>query len=70
MSKNVIIAIVVIVIIIAGIVWYMNQAATDVVDDGSEVVDTGDNGTGSLTTGDDTSDADGDVNAGADVELE
>ncbi len=72
MSKNVIIAIVVIVIIIAGVVWYMNQAdTTDVVDNGGEVVDTSDNGTGSFTTdGDDTTATDGTVDAGADAAAE
>lgn len=53
MSKNVIIAIVVIVIIIAGVIWYMGQGETpaDVMDNETEVMDvTGDAGTGSFVT--------------------
>jgi uncharacterized membrane protein YqiK len=68
MSKNVIIAIVVIVIIIAGIIWFMNQTdATDVdiVDDGGEMVDIGDN-SGSFTTDGDG----GAMDAGADIDAE
>ena len=67
MSKNVIIAIVVIVIIIAGIIWYTSQndaVDVDTTDTGSEIVDTGDNSGSFTTDGDDTSD----VEAGASVD--
>ncbi|OHA60111.1 MAG: hypothetical protein A2589_00310 [Candidatus Vogelbacteria bacterium RIFOXYD1_FULL_46_19] len=73
MSKNVIIAIVVIVIIIAGVIWYMGQNDTpvDAIDNEAEVIDvTGDAGAGSFVTeGADAGAAEGEVDAAAEAQI-